>query len=393
MFSLESKEQLGENLVLKYDFEFLDNDNIYSYEFLKWFTKQNIWNNTSIDDSNQESIKAEVSGRGTKLVLLLKPAKKTLIIQTNYKKEAETIEPFMEEMFEKFDYYVCQNAVLDYIKGNKDKATKQYAFEILDKFFKIDNINMMNRFYDVHFKWIESKAHMKKDINYLKKIYEEVKPEDGALEKGDMVIKINNESVDDEDFEDYDEEIEDKETVITIKENGKELVDDERHIYKDLSKPIAKKKREEPAESLIKDFSKPMPKKKKVDSEETKPKANYGFEVVYAVGTKTLTTQQYDGLIINDNEITIIHDGEENNIQLDTKKIKSFILDCLPALLEMQNEVKEKELRPARKSTKNQIEVKYKEFDILLNGNILDNPYHEAYLHFESELKNILNYF
>ena len=390
MFSLDSKEQLGENLVLKYNYEFLDNDNVYSYEFLKWFTKQNIWNNTSIDDSNQESIKAEVSGKGTKLVLLLKPAKKSLIIQTNYKKEADTIEPFMNEMFDKFNYYVCQNAVLDYIKGTKDEATKAYTYEILDKFFKIDNINMMNRFYDVHFKWIESKAHMKKDINYLKKIYEEVKPEDKATED-DMVIKINNEPIDDKDIDDYEDE--EEEVEITIKENGKDLVDEERHIYKDLSKPIVKKKREEHKESLIKDFSKPMPKKKKASTVDINPTYNYDFEVVYAVGTKTLTTQKYDGLIINDKEITIIHDGDENNVKLDTRKIKSFILECMPVLLEMQNEVKEKELKPARKSVRNQIEVKYKEYDILLNGNILDNPYHEAYLHFENELKNILNYF
>ena len=390
MFSLDSKEQLGENLVLKYNYEFLDNDNVYSYEFLKWFTKQNIWNNTSIDDSNQESIKAEVSGKGTKLVMLLKAAKKSLIIQTNYKKEADTIEPFMNEMFDKFNYYVCQNAVLDYIKGTKDEATKTYAYEILDKFFKIDNINMMNRFYDVHFKWIESKAHMKKDINYLKKIYEEVKPEDKATEDN-MVIKINNEEIDDEDIDDYEDE--EEEVEITIKENGKDLVDEERHIYKDLSKPIAKKKREEHKESLIKDFSQPMPKKKKASSEVISPTNNFDFEVVYAVGTKTLTTQKYDGLIINDKEITIIHDGDENNVKLDTRKIKSFILECMPVLLEMQNEVKEKELKPARKSVRNQIEVKYKEYDILLNGNILDNPYHEAYIHFENELKNILNYF
>ena len=390
MFSLDSKEQLGENLVLKYNYEFLDNDNVYSYEFLKWFTKQNIWNNTSIDDSNQESIKAEVSGKGTKLVMLLKSGKKSLIIQTNYKKEADTIEPFMNEMFDKFNYYVCQNAVLDYIKGTKDEATKTYAYEILDKFFKIDNINMMNRFYDVHFKWIESKAHMKKDINYLKKIYEEVKPEDKATEDN-MVIKINNEEIDDEDIDDYEDE--EEEVEITIKENGKDLVDEERHIYKDLSKPIAKKKREEHKESLIKDFSQPMPKKKKASSEVISPTNNFDFEVVYAVGTKTLTTQKYDGLIINDKEITIIHDGDENNVKLDTRKIKSFILECMPVLLEMQNEVKEKELKPARKSVRNQIEVKYKEYDILLNGNILDNPYHEAYIHFENELKNILNYF
>ena len=390
MFSLDSKEQLGENLVLKYNYEFLDNDNVYSYEFLKWFTKQNIWNNTSIDDSNQESIKAEVSGKGTKLVMLLKPAKKSLIIQTNYKKEADTIEPFMNEMFDKFNYYVCQNAVLDYIKGTKDEATKTYAFEILDKFFKIDNINMMNRFYDVHFKWIESKAHMKKDINYLKKIYEEVKPEGKATED-DMVVKINNEEIDDEDIDDYEDE--EEEVEITIKENGKDLVDEERHIYKDLSKPIAKKKREEHKESLIKDFSQPMPKKKKASSEVVSPTNNFDFEVVYAVGTKTLTTQKYDGLIINDKEMTIIHDGDENNVKLDTRKIKNFILECMPVLLEMQNEVKEKELKPARKNVRNQIEVKYKEYDILLNGNILDNPYHEAYIHFENELKNILNYF
>ena len=390
MFSLESKEQLGENLILKYSFNFLDNDNIYSYEFLKWFTRQNIWNNTSMDESNQESIKAEVSGKGTKLICLLKPAKKNRIIQTNYKKEVDTIETFMNEMFDKFHYYVCQNAVLDYIKGNKDKATKEYAYEILDKFFKIDNINMMNRFYDVHFKWIESKAHMKKDINYLKKIYEEVKPVEKATED-DMVIKINNEPVDDEDLDEYEDE--EEEVEITIKENGKDLVDDERHIYKDLSKPLAKKKREEPKESLIKDFSKPMQKKKKASTTEVNPTYNYDFEVVYAVGTKTLTTQKYDGLIINDKEITIIHDGDENNVKLDTRKIKSFILECIPVLLEMQNEVKEKELKPARKSVRNQIEVKYKEYDIFLNGNILDNPYHEAYLHFENELKNILNYF
>lgn len=390
MFSLDSKEQLGENLVLKYNYEFLDNDNVYSYEFLKWFIRQNIWNNTSIDDSNQESIKAETSGKGMKLVLLLKPAKKSLIIQTNYKKEADTIEPFMNEMFDKFNYYVCQNAVLDYIKGTKDKATKAYSFEILDKFFKIDNINMMNRFYDVHFKWIESKAHMKKDINYLKKIYEEVKPEEKASED-DMVIKINNEPVNDDDLDDYEDE--EEEVEITIKENGKDLVDEERHIYKDLSKPLTKKKREEPKESLIKDFSKPMPKKRKALDERIKPANNFDFEVVYAVGTKTLTTQKYDGLIINDKEITIIHDGDENNVKLDTRKIKSFILECIPVLLEMQNEVKEKELKPARKSVRNQIEVKYKEYDIFLNGNILDNPYHEAYLHFENGLKNILNYF
>ena len=103
MFKLESKEQLGENLILKYSFEFKDNSNIYSYEFLKWFTKQNIWNNTSIDDSNQESIKAEVSGKGTKIVCLLKPKTNTIIIQTNYKKEADTIEDFMKEMFGKFE--------------------------------------------------------------------------------------------------------------------------------------------------------------------------------------------------------------------------------------------------------------------------------------------------
>lgn len=393
MFSLESKEQLGENLILKYSFNFLDNDNIYSYEFLKWFTRQNIWNNTSMDESNQESIKAEVSGKGTKLICLLKPAKKNLIIQTNYKKEVDTIETFMNEMFDKFHYYVCQNAVLDYIKGNKDKATKDYAYEILDKFFKIDNINMMNRFYDVHFKWIESKANMKKDINFLKKIYEDVKPEDKVEKKDDMVIKINNESVDYSEDE-IEEELGDKEEGITIKENGKELIDDERHIYKDLSKPITKKKREMPKESLIKDFSKPMQKKKRETTiEKEKAKENFSFEVVYAVGTKTLTTQQYDGLIIDDNQVTIIHNGEENNIQLDTKKIKKYIIDCIPALLEMQKEVKEKELKPARKSVRNQIEVKYKEYDIFLNGNILDNPYHEAYLHFESELKNILNYF
>ena len=373
MFSLDSKEHLGENLILKYDFEFLDNDNIYSYEFLKWFTKQNIWNNTSIDESNQESIKAEVSGKGTKLVCLLKPAKNTLIIQANYKKEADTIEGFMNEMFDKFNYYVCQNAVLDYINGNKEDATKEYAYEILDKFFKIDNINMMNRFYDVHFKWIEAKAHMKKDVNYLKKIYEELKPNGDDLENN-MVIKIDNED-DEEYYEDEEETIEDSE--ITIQADGKELKDEEIHIYKDLSKPITKKKREEPAKSLIKDFSGPMPKKKKATSEEYIPKKDYSFEVIYATGTRTLTTQQYDGLIINDKEITIIHDGEENNIQLDTRKIKSFIVDCMPA----------------RKNTKNEIEVKYKEHDLFLNGNILDNPYHEAYLRFESELKNILNYF
>ena len=191
MFKLESKEKLGENLILKYTLEFKDNSSIYSYEFIKWFTKQSIWNNTSIDDSNQESIRAEMSGKGTKLVCLLKPKTNTLIIQTNYKKEADTIEDFMKGFFDKFENYVCQNAVLDYIQGNKETATKEYAFQILDKFFKIDNINLMNRFYDVHFKWMESKAHMKKDINYLKKIYEELKPEENT--ENDMVIKINNE--------------------------------------------------------------------------------------------------------------------------------------------------------------------------------------------------------
>ena len=391
MFKLESKEQLGENLILKYSFEFKDNSNIYSYEFLKWFTKQNIWNNTAIDDSNQESIKAEVSGKGTKIVCLLKPKTNTIIIQTNYKKEADTIEDFMKEMFCKFENYVCQNAVLDYIQGNKDDATKEYAFKILDKFFKIDNINMMNRFYDIHFKWMESKAHMKKDINYLKKIYEELKPEEDI--KQDMVVKINNEVVNPEDVEDEIEEPVEEDEGITITVNGSNISDDDRHIYKDLSKPIAKKKREQPLESLVKDFSKPMPKKKKVGSVEEKKKVNYAFEVVYAVGTKTLTTQQYDGLIINDREIIIIHDGEENTVRLDTKKIKSLVIECIPALLKMQEEVKEKELKPARKSTRNQIEIKYKEHDIFLNGNILDDPYHEVYMSFENELKNILNYF
>ena len=180
---------------------------------------------------------------------------------------------------------------------------------------------------------------------------------------------------------------------ITITVNGSNISDDDRHIYKDLSKPIAKNKREQPLESLVKDFSKPMPKKKKVGSVEEKKKVNYAFEVVYAVGTKTLTTQQYDGLIINDREIIIIHDGEENTVQLDTKKIKSLVIECIPALLKMQEEVKEKELKPARKSTRNQIEIKYKEHDIFLNGNILDDPYHAVYTSFENELKNILNYF
>ena len=59
----------------------------------------------------------------------------------------------------------------------------------------------------------------------------------------------------------------------------------------------------------------------------------------------------------------------------------------------MQEEVKEKDLKPARKNTRNQIQIKYKEFDIFLNGNILDDPYHEVYISFENELKNILNYF
>ena len=180
---------------------------------------------------------------------------------------------------------------------------------------------MMNRFYDIHFKWMESKAHMKKDINYLKKIYEELKPEKDTEQE--MVIKINNEVVNPEDVEDEIEEPVEEDEGITITVNGSNVSDDDRHIYKDLSKPIAKKKREQPLESLVKDFSKPMPKKKRVGSVEEKKKVNYAFEVVYAVGTKTLTTQQYDGLIINDREIIIIHDGEENTVQLDTKKIKS----------------------------------------------------------------------
>ena len=390
MFKLESKEKLGENLILKYTLEFKDNSSIYSYEFIKWFTKQSIWNNTSIDDSNQESIRAEMSGKGTKLVCLLKPKTYTLIIQTNYKKEADTIEDFMKGFFDKFENYVCQNAVLDYIQGNKETATKEYAFQILDKFFKIDNINLMNRFYDVHFKWMESKAHMKKDINYLKKIHEELKPEENT--ENDMVIKINNEIVNPDEIEDEVEEPIEEDEGIKIIADGKDLTDDDRHIYKDLSKPIAKKKREQPLE-LVKDFSKPMPKKKKIGEIEEKKKVSHAFEVVYAVGTKTLTTQQYDGLIINDKEIIIIHDGEENTVHLDTKKIKSLVVECIPALLKMQEEVKEKDLKPARKNTRNQIQIKYKEFDIFLNGNILDDPYHEVYISFENELKNILNYF
>ena len=35
MFKLESKEKLGENLILKYTLEFKDNSSIYSYEFIK----------------------------------------------------------------------------------------------------------------------------------------------------------------------------------------------------------------------------------------------------------------------------------------------------------------------------------------------------------------------
>lgn len=417
MFKLIKKEKIENDIVLTYSYDFEENNEKMANNFANWMTKRNIWNTTSIDKpkDNPNLINAELAGKGKKIKLSMHLDDKKLTIITNYKRENDTIEEFMNEIFDEYLEFIEKHAVKDYLLKDRSKFTIKYAYKLLDEFFKIDNIDQMDKFYDKNFRWMENKVYMKKDINYIKTIYQSVKAdlkindkpkdettrevkeaEDTKMDNEINDIKINGQVEDSTSYDNLDDE---PSIVNEIKKPTKISSNNnvDKHIYKDLSKPINKPKKEKNIEKDMhfRDLSKPMHKPPKQVEKTTgkKQTKNYEFELIYATGSKTFNKQNYDGMVINDEGLTIIHDGEETEVTIDTSKIKSYIIECIPVLLEMEEKAKNENLIPVHSSSRSNIEVKYEKNDIYLNGNIIENPYHEAYTSFETEIKNILNYF
>jgi hypothetical protein len=415
MIDLKRKERINDNIVLVYNYKFLGDSDKHALNFMTWVTTADSWNSTYIDKSQtSNTLSVNLVGKGRKIKVILNIKNSEFIVEGSFKKNNDFLDDWFNVTCNRFEEKIQEKCLCSYIKEkDKSEATIRYAYTILDKFFSLDKLDRMNGFYDAHFKWIEEEAYMKRDVNYLNTLLVALKTDVEILDKKkndkeeekeekDMEIKINNisEEYDDSDIDDayideekYTEENEDDVEDVDYLEESNNDKDDVPGFLKKNVKPKPEKVKTVYGKDDINIA--PIGRKKKEPEEqpvETKEEY-YEFQLVYAKGIKKVTDQEFDGIVISDDALVIIHNGIEKRLRIDTKKIKKYVLECLPALISMEKEIEKKGILPKRSNKKNEIEIMYENIDLHLNGNILESPYKEAYNEFESGITNILNYF